>query len=109
MARANDQANHRVFSWGSCIKGQLGLGIETHHGVPTPTEVSALSDMQIRCLAAGGEKSAVINSYGELFTFGSSKNSSMMAADGTGFKDNLKLPAMFESETLTFSKVSAGL
>ena len=66
----------------------------------TPTEVSALGDMEIRCLAAGAEKSACINSYGELFTFGSSKNSSMMAADGSGFKDNLKLPAMFENETL---------
>ena len=64
--------------------------------------------MNIRCLAAGSDKSAVINSYGELFTFGSSKNFSMMSADGQGYKDNLKLPTIFESETLLFSKVAIG-
>ena len=66
-------------------------------------EVSALEGMQIRCIAANADKSACINSYGELFTWGSSKNLSMMAADGTGYKDNLKLPTMFASETLLFS------
>ena len=85
----------------------MGIGAE-NSGMSIPTEVTSLSDMEIRCMAAGAHKSAVINSYGELFTFGSSKNSSMMQADGTGYKDNLKLPAMFESETLTFSKVAVG-
>jgi len=32
----------------------------------------------------------------------------MMAADGSGYKDNLKLPTCFESETLHFSKVAVG-
>ena len=73
-----------------------------------PTEITSLSDMEIRCLAAVAEKSAMINSYGELFTFGSSKNQSMLASDGTAFKDNLKLPVLFESETLTFSKAAVG-
>jgi len=48
--------------------------------------------MEVKCLAAGGEKSAMINSYGELFTWGSSKNRSMVSADDQGYKDNLKLP-----------------
>lgn len=74
----------------------------------TPTEVTGLADMEIKCLAASSEKSAVINSYGELFTFGSSKNSSMMQADGTGYKDNLKLPALFEADNIVFTKVAVG-
>ena len=74
----------------------------------SPTEVTSLADMEIKCLAASAEKSAVINSYGELFTFGSSKNLSMMKADGTGYKDNLKLPALFEGEDMVFSKVAIG-
>lgn len=73
-----------------------------------PSEVISLDSMEIKCLAAGGDKSAVINSYGELFTFGSSKNFSMMHADGHGHKDNLKLPTIFGSETLVFSKVAIG-
>ena len=73
-----------------------------------PTEVTSLADMEIKCLAANAEKSAVINSYGELFTFGSSKNLSMMQADGTGYKDNLTLPALFEGEDMVFSKVAVG-
>lgn len=64
--------------------------------------------MEIKCLAAGGEKSAAINSYGELYTWGSSKNKSMMAPDGSGHKDNLKLPTMFGSEELLFAKVAVG-
>lgn len=109
LAQASSQAaNQRVFSWGACLKGQLGIGVE-NQGMSIPTEVTSFADMEIKCLAAGAEKSALINSYGELFTFGSSKNQSMLASDGTAFKDNLKLPVMFESETLTFSKVAVGL
>ena len=59
-------------------------------------------------MAAGGDKSAAINEYGELFTWGSSKNRSMMSAGGDGYKDNLKLPTIYASETLVFSKVAVG-
>ena len=47
-----------------------------------PIEVTSLDNMSIKSLAAAGDKSACINTYGELFTFGSSKNYSMMSADG---------------------------
>ena len=73
-----------------------------------PIEVTSLDGMSIKSLAAAGDKSACINTYGELFTFGSSKNYSMMAADGQGYKDNLKLPTIFGSETLIFTKVAVG-
>lgn len=98
---------HRTFAWGSCIKGQLGIGAE-NQGLTMPKEVTALDGMEIRCLAASTEKSACINSYGELFTWGSSKNRSLMAADGTGYKDNLKLPTVFGTEELLFQSVAVG-
>ena len=107
IAYADGEAIHRLFSWGSCLKGQLGIGGESQ-GVSVPSEITSLDSMNIKCLAASGDKSAVINSYGELFTFGSSKNFSMMHADGHGHKDNLKLPTIYGSETLVFSKVAIG-
>ena len=73
ISRRSNLTQTRTFSWGSSLKGQLGIGIE-NGGVSIPTEITALEGMTIRCLAAGGDKSAAINSYGELFTFGSSKN-----------------------------------
>lgn len=104
---SDDSSSHRIFSWGSCSKGQLGIGVE-NQGVDIPTENISLEGMEVKCLAAGGEKSAMINSYGELFTWGSSKNRSMVSADDQGYKDNLKLPTQFASETLIFTKVSVG-
>ena len=90
------------------MQGQLGIGVE-NQGVSIPTEVLSLDGMSIKCLATGSNKSAAINSYGELFTWGSSKNQSLMQASGDGHKDNLKLPTIYGSETLLFTKVGVGL
>ena len=65
--------------------------------------------MNIKCLAARHNKSAAINSYGELFLWGSSKNRSLMTAAGNGLKDNLKLPTLFGTEELIFTKVAVGV
>ena len=54
------------------------------------------------------EKSSAINSFGELFTWGSVKNYSMLSAQGSPYKDNLKLPTIFASEDALFKKVSVG-
>jgi len=97
----------RTFSWGSCLKGQLGIGAE-NNGVTIPTEVSALEGMDIKSLAACADKSAAINSYGELFTWGSSKNFSLLTAEGTGLRDNLKMPTVFGSADLVFQQVAVG-
>ena len=103
----DDESLHRTFSWGSCLKGQLGTGVEKQ-GIDIPVEVTTLEGMNIKCIAANSDKSACINQYGELFTWGSSKNLSMMSAEGAGYKDNLKLPTIFASETLLFSQVAVG-
>lgn len=39
--------------------------------------------------------SAAVNFYGELFTWGSAKNGSILSADGTAYSDNLSLPTLF--------------
>ena len=83
------------------------MGVE-NQGVSIPTEVTALDGMNIKCLAVRNNKSAAINSYGELFIWGSSKNRSLMTAAGTGLKDNLKLPTLFGTEELVFTKVAVG-
>ena len=54
------------------------------------------------------EKSSAINSFGELFTWGSVKNRSMLDAQGNAYKDNLKLPTVFASEDMLFKKVAVG-
>ena len=54
------------------------------------------------------EKSSAINSFGELFTWGSVKNYSMLNASGHPYKDNLKLPTVFASEDIQFKKVAVG-
>jgi len=74
-----------------------------------PTEVTGLDAMNIKSLAACSNKTAAVNSYGELFMWGSSKNRSLMAASGDGHKDNLKLPTMFGTEELIFTSVAVGL
>lgn len=54
-ARGNNSAalldNHRVFTWGSNSKGQLGLGPNTSSISTLPSEVRALlGNWQDRCL-----------------------------------------------------------
>lgn len=60
------------------------------------------------CLSATAEKSAAVNNFGELYTWGSVKNRSMLDAQGNPFKDNLKLATVFATEDMTFSKVAVG-
>ena len=71
--------DHKIFSWGSCIKGQLGIGIEKQ-GIPTPMLLNDLEGMDVVSVSAQGEKSAIINNFGELYYWGSVKNSSLLDA-----------------------------
>ena len=90
MAHA-DEAGHMVFGWGSSRTGQLGQG----HEKSSVTEVSSIGDlngMTIKHLIAKNELSAAINSYGELYTWGSSRNGAQVNAEGVAYEKNLKLP-----------------
>jgi len=73
-----------------------------------PTLISDLDGQEVVCLSAMSEKSACINKFGELYTWGSVKNRSMLDANGNPYKDNLKLPTVFESEDNLFKKVAVG-
>ena len=78
----NDTATHSVYGWGSCIKGQLGIGKELQ-GLSMPTLITEISDLDgtyIACLSAKSEKSLAVNNFGELYTWGSVKNRSMLDA-----------------------------
>ena len=55
-----------------------------------------------------GDKSSVINSYGELFTWGSVKNNSLLDAQGKPYKENLKQPALFATDEAVFKQVAVG-
>lgn len=73
-----------------------------------PTLISDMEGSEIVCLSAMSEKSAAINNFGELFIWGSVKNRSMLDARGNPYKDDLKLPTVFESEDFVFKKVAVG-
>ena len=107
LAFADDVAQHQVFGWGSCIKGQLGVGKESQ-GLSMPTIIQDLDGQEIISLSAMSEKSSAVNHYGELLTWGSVKNKSILDAQGNPYKENLKLPTIFASEDMLFSKVAVG-
>ena len=52
--------------------------------------------------------SAAVNFYGELFTWGSAKNGSILSPDGTAYLDNLSLPTLFAQNEHIFTQVSVG-
>ena len=58
--------------------------------------------MEIKGLSAKNDKSSVVNSYGELYIWGSAKNGSFLSADGHAYPDNLMLPSIFASEDHVF-------
>ncbi|KAL9959343.1 hypothetical protein ACROYT_G032657 [Oculina patagonica] len=61
-------ADHRVWSWGWGVHGQLGVG--SIEDVLLPTHVTALDEYEVTKLAAGYSHSAVLTSQGQVFTFG---------------------------------------
>lgn len=54
------------------------------------------------------DRSAIVNSFGELHTWGSAKNGAMVTAQGKAYPDNQKLPTLFESTDHVFTKCSLG-
>jgi hypothetical protein len=80
----------------------LGIG-SANQGVTIPVIVPDLDGMNIISTSAFKDRSAIINSKGELFTWGSAKNGSMLQADGRAYPDNLLLPTIFEDTTTKFT------
>lgn len=61
-------ADHRVWSWGWGVHGQLGVG--SIEDALLPTHVQTLDEYQVTALAAGYSHSAVLTAQGQILTFG---------------------------------------
>ena len=96
-----------LFSWGQGIKGQLGIGV-VQFGAPSPTRLETLEDFDIQHIAAKSDISAAITSEGELWTWGSVRNGSMLTAQGEVYNRNLDEPALFDMEGKKFRYCAVG-
>ena len=63
-----------VFTWGTGMLGQLGLG-DTAHAAPLPLEVPGLVELGIAAthLSCGPTHNAIITNEGDMYTWGSNK------------------------------------
>lgn len=69
-----------LYSWGSNIYGQLGLGYETEK-VTTPTLVKSLLGIPIALLCCGANHSFVVSKSGSIFGFGKNLHGQLGTAD----------------------------
>lgn len=77
-------------------------------GLSMPSLITDLDGQEIVCISAMSEKSSAVNNYGELLTWGSVKNRSILSADGNPYLENLKLPTVFATDEMVFNKVAVG-
>ncbi len=96
-----------LFSWGSGLQGQLGLGNEMN-ALPTPNEVVDLQDHNISFLTASGDVSAVITEEGSIFTWGKTKGGSLGSTGGSTMTTNLLSPTPIEAMDVRFKTMSCG-
>ena len=98
----------RLFSWGSGIHGQLGLGSEVL-GVGVPSEIVDLSDKNVIYISTVGDISAALTDEGELYTWGKTKGGAQGGTGGRTFTTNLTQPTLVEiGEGLRFKDVAVG-
>ncbi|RMX41048.1 hypothetical protein pdam_00003288 [Pocillopora damicornis] len=90
-------ADHRVWSWGWGVHGQLGVG--SIEDALLPTHVQTLDEYQVTALAAGYSHSAVLTAQGQVLTFGGGLYGQL----GLGTNSKQTLPVLVE--TLKHEKV----
>ena len=73
-----------------------------------PTQIEQLSGQEIKSISANCDMSAAVNYYGELYTWGSAKNGSMLSSDGKAYPDNLTLPTIFANPEFKFTQCAVG-
>ncbi|KAL3671695.1 hypothetical protein V7S43_003605 [Phytophthora oleae] len=92
----------KLYAWGSCVSGQLGLGEAKRAGVkekrlqlyfPTPTIVEALQSKWITRVSCGATHTAVVSADGQLFTFGCGDGGRL----GVGSNDDSLHPQLVSS------------
>lgn len=65
-------ARKKLIVFGANERGQLGLGDTQNRKVPTVNQ--SLSDIEVRCVSAGKDHSALIDISGKVFLWGSNKH-----------------------------------
>ncbi|XP_064397834.1 uncharacterized protein LOC135344542 isoform X2 [Halichondria panicea] len=83
--------DHRVWSWGWGVHGQLGL--KTVDDKLLPSHVISLDRLQVSFIAAGYGHSAVLTSHGQVLTFGNG----MYGQLGHGDKEKQVTPKIVEA------------
>lgn len=74
-----------VFSWGSNEDGQLGLGEIPQSFVDIPSPVSALSDLRISSVCAGGFHAFALDWYSSVFAWGQNRFGQLGLGDFDGY------------------------
>lgn len=87
----------KIFSWGSGLQGQLGIGTEVTSQT-LPKELPAVNEAIFVKIFSAHDLSAAIDNKGKIYSWGKTKG--MMAQDHRGFTSNLMTPTL-----LTFSDI----
>jgi alpha-tubulin suppressor-like RCC1 family protein len=70
--------------------------------------VTSFEDQEISQITAQSDISAVINKFGELYTWGSVRNGSMLTPKGETFNRNLDEPMLFTTREHEFKSIAVG-
>lgn len=86
----------QVFSFGENKDGQLGLGAMNFRDIPTLIETSGIGE--IVAISAGGSHSLILNSHGQVFSFGSNDEGQL----GLGLEniDHKSVPTLIEASEI---------
>eukprot|EP01127_Copromyxa_protea_P021349 TRINITY_DN7311_c0_g1_i2.p1 TRINITY_DN7311_c0_g1~~TRINITY_DN7311_c0_g1_i2.p1 ORF type:complete len:453 (-),score=54.40 TRINITY_DN7311_c0_g1_i2:125-1483(-) len=63
-------ADNKIYSWGHGENGRLGNSLDSSDDVPLPTEITSLSDIDIKCIASGVAHSMVVTKSGTVYGWG---------------------------------------
>lgn len=59
---------NELFAWGNSMRGECGIGEFAECYTPKPVKLA--SSHEIREISAGGHHSLLLNSHGQVFSFG---------------------------------------
>jgi alpha-tubulin suppressor-like RCC1 family protein len=91
----------RVYSFGCHLSGQLGLGYVNNKSTPTLIEYlvagdSLLSATNMIAISAGGDSSFMLNSEGQVFSFGYNDDGQL----GLGHRGGRNIPTLIEYQVI---------
>jgi alpha-tubulin suppressor-like RCC1 family protein len=84
----------QVFGSGANGFGQLGLGDLNNRNLPTPIDQSEIG--QVTSIETGGRHSIILNSQGQIFTFGNNQNGRL----GLGYVTDQPFPTLVDNSVI---------